>query len=110
MPEAGEIPEAHALALDGEGRPAGWTHLGPCCRPLQADSACFRHDLFVFLVAPPARERGAAEAPLAAVAQTLRERGRSLRRWITKDASDRAHAIHEPPEVARDWLRYGLKG
>ncbi|WP_082145509.1 GNAT family N-acetyltransferase [Microvirga massiliensis] len=94
------------VALDGSGRVVGLAHFRPFARPLSATTGGFLDDLFV---SPDARGSGAAQALIGAVADTGRERGWSVIRWITAEDNYRARAVYDRLAERTKWLTYDIR-
>jgi len=94
------------IALDDAGKPIGLTHFRPFARPLSATIGGFLDDLFVD---PDARGSGAANALIAAVADTGRARGWSVIRWITAEDNARARKVYDRLATKTAWVTYDIK-
>jgi GNAT superfamily N-acetyltransferase len=91
------------VAESDDGRLVGLTHFRPFARPLAASIGGFLDDLFV---EPDARGTGAARALIEAVADTGRQRGWTLIRWITAEDNARARALYDKLADATHWKTY----
>lgn len=96
-------PTECLLARDAGGRIVGLAHFRDLPRPLTGTSAGFLDDLFV---AEDARGTGAAEALVAAIAETGRARGWSWLRWFTAEDNYRARGFYDRVARATPWKTY----
>jgi GNAT superfamily N-acetyltransferase len=94
------------VAESDDGTLVGLTHFRPFARPLAASIGGFLDDLFV---APEARGTGTARALIEAVADTGRQRGWTLIRWITAEDNARARALYDKLADATHWKTYDIR-
>ena len=102
--------EAHEteglVAVDESGALIGLTHFRPFARPLSATTGGFLDDLFV---TPESRGSGAARLLIDAVAQTGKQRGWSVIRWITAEDNYRARSLYDKVAEKTTWATYDIK-
>lgn len=96
-------PTECLLARETSGRVVGLAHFRGLPRPLSGTMAGFLDDLFV---SPDARGGGAADALIAAVSVTGRERGWSWLRWFTAEDNHRARAFYDRVAYLSQWQTY----
>jgi len=94
------------LAVDPTGAVIGFAHYRPFVSQLKAVTNCFMDDLFV---APTARGTGAAEALIAAVGDTARDKGWGVVRWITADDNFRGRGVYDKVAERTMWITYDMK-
>jgi len=92
------------LAVDGE-QLVGFAHFRRMPSPLRAADVGFLDDLFVD---PKARGGRVGEALLDALADTARQRGWPVIRWITADDNYRARALYDRMAMKTMWNLYEL--
>lgn len=116
-----ELTDAHAATVWGwlrdpghelegrlalvDGRPVGLAHFRRMPSPLRGADIGFLDDLFVD---PEVRAKGVGRALIDAVAETARERGWSVVRWLTADDNYRARTLYDRLAVKTTWNLYEL--
>jgi GNAT superfamily N-acetyltransferase len=93
------------VAHDVDGHLVGIAHVRAFTRPSTATIGGYLDDLYVD---PHARGTGAADAPLAALAQLAGERGWSVVRWITADDNHRARSKYDQHATRTHWITYDM--
>jgi GNAT superfamily N-acetyltransferase len=85
------------LAAGPDGELAGFVHFRPFPRTLDGNEACFLDDVWV---TEAHRGTGLAQALIACVRATARERGWTHVRWVTDARNARARALYD--RIAED--------
>lgn len=116
-----ELTDAHAATVWGwlldsghelegrlalvDGRPVGLAHFRRMPSPLRGADIGFLDDLFVD---PAVRAKGVGRALIEAVAETARERGWRVVRWLTADDNYPARTLYDRLAVKTTWNLYEL--
>jgi len=93
------------LAAEVGGRVVGIAHFRRFSRPIVGAEGLFLDDLFTL---PQARGHGVGTALLRRLAETARDEGASLVRWITAADNATARALYDRVATQTPWVTYDL--
>ncbi len=97
--------ETRALIAEVDGRLVGLGHYRSFARPIDGGTGIYLDDLFT---APEARGSGAGSAILHRLAETARDEGATLVRWITADDNATARSVYDRVAKQTGWVTYDL--
>lgn len=88
-----------------DGELVGLAHFRSFARPLAASEGLYLDDLFT---SPAARGHGAGSALLERLAETARDEGATVVRWITAESNATAMSLYDKVSKKTPWVTYDL--